>query len=99
MLVTAWNNGGDQYGIRVGKKNRDEYFHRDWQAVEVDVDGETFQFALTSGFWRNCPEFRDRGQPIIRNWLEKHKTLDWPKREPPQAQLTPLGDGKFRLLP
>jgi hypothetical protein len=27
MLATAWNNGGSQYGIRVGKINRDKYFN------------------------------------------------------------------------
>jgi len=99
MLVTAWNNGGDQYGIRVGKVNRGKYFSPSWNAIEVDVEGKLHQFALTSGFWRNCPEFRDSGQPIIKEWLTKHKTLNWPKGKPPQMQLMPLGSDKFRLLP
>ena len=66
---------------------------------EVDVEGKLHQFALTSGFWRNCPEFRDSCQPIIKEWLTKHKTLNWPIGKPPQMQLMPLGSDKFRLLP
>jgi len=99
MLATAWNNGGNQYGIRVGKVNRDRYFNRGWNLIEVDIEGKLYQFVLTSGFWRNCPEFRDSGQPIIQEWLTKHKILTWPKGEPPQVQLISLGNGKFRLLP
>ena len=99
MLATAWNNGGAQYGIRVGKTNRSKYFNNSWKVIEVEIEGRSYQFALTSGFWRNCPEFRDSGQPIIREWLAKHKTLHWPKGDPPQIQLISLGNGKFRILP
>jgi hypothetical protein len=54
---------------------------------------------LTPAFWRNCPEFRDRGRPVIREWLQRHHSLRWPRGQPPQVELLPPGNGKFRLLP
>ena len=54
--------------------------------------------SLTPGFWRRCPEFRDCGPPVIRDWLQRHRTLDWPRRNPPRFELVPLGGGQFRLV-
>ncbi len=99
MQATAWHSGGNTYGIRVGKPNRDEYFDPKWKAIEVEIEGSFHRFELTNGFWRQCPEFRDRGNPIIREWLQRHQLLKWPRGQPPKLQLFPLGPGKFRLLP
>ncbi len=39
MRVSAWNNGGDAYGINVGRPNRDRYISRSWsRAVSVNVE-------------------------------------------------------------
>jgi len=99
MQARAWSDGKNTYGIRVGKPNRDKYFDPDWKVIEVDIDGHFYQFNLTPAFWRNCPEFRDRGRPVIREWLQRHRSLRWPRGQPPQVELLPLGNGKFRLLP
>jgi hypothetical protein len=71
MDVTAWNNGGTTFGIRVGAPNRERYFERSWSEVQVEIDGQAYTFELTAGFWHRCPEFRDRGTPVIREWLER----------------------------
>lgn len=99
MKATAWRGGnGGTYGIRVGLANRDEFFDSRWEHIDVEIDGTLHRFALTGGFWRHCPEFRDRGQPIIRNWLRRHGRLNWPKGRPPEFELVPLGTARFRLL-
>jgi hypothetical protein len=99
MQASAWNNGTTSYGIRVGSVNRDQFFERDWTEIEVEVDGTFYPFALRESFWRDCPEFRDRDSRVIRNWLERHHSLDWPTGNPPQVKLLPLGGNRFRLLP
>ena len=98
MRASAWNDGKSTYGIRVGKPNRDKYFNSDWETIEVELDGRFHTFNLTPSFWRDCPEFRDRGRPIIREWLRRHHSLRWPRGQPPRFELVPLGGGRFRLL-
>jgi len=98
MDVTTWRSGS-QFGIRVGTANRDEYFKRDWSHFEVEMAGQAHRFELTPGFWHKCPEFRDRGTPAIRSWLQKFKSLQWPRGNPPRMSLISLGDNRFRLLP
>jgi hypothetical protein len=99
VQATAWNDGKSTYGIRVGKPNRERFFDPDWKEIEVELDGRFHTFHLTPSFWRQCTEFRDRGEPVIREWLRRHRSLTWPHRRPPKMELVPLGDGKFRLLP
>jgi hypothetical protein len=97
MQASAWNDGGTTYGIRVGLPNRDRFFDPSWREIEVEIDGEIHQFPLTDGFWRQCPEFRDRGTPVVREWLRRHRMLKWPKGDPPRMELIPLGGNRFRL--
>jgi hypothetical protein len=98
MEVSAWSSGGSTYGIRVGTANRDRYFDPNWTAIEVEIEGEVHRFAVTPAFWKQCPEFRDSGGTVIRDWLQRHGTLDWPSGHPPQFQLLPLGGQRFRLV-
>ena len=102
MVVSAWYGGyktSPTFGIQVGAINRETYFNHAWCEIVVEIDAKPYFFKLTPGFWRKCPEFRDCGQPVIKNWLQRNKTLQWPKGCPPQAKLLPLGENKFRLLP
>jgi hypothetical protein len=80
-------------------KNGQSPVNPDWKAIEVEVEGCFYSFNLTAGFWKDCPEFRDRGKPIIREWLQRHHSLEWPRGQPPKVELVPLGNDKFRLLP
>jgi hypothetical protein len=99
MHASAWSNGRGTYGIRVGFPNRDEFFREYWTDIEVEIEGVVHQFGLSDGFWHHCPEFRDKGTPVIREWLRRNRTLEWPKGKPPQVQLTPLDANRFRLAP
>ena len=98
MQVRAWNDGGNTYGIRVGIPNRDAHFDATWTEIEVEIEGTFHRFSLTPGCWNHCPEFRDRGSPVIREWLRTHHVLDWPRGDPPQFELVPLAGNRFRLV-
>jgi hypothetical protein len=98
MQASAWNDGGNTYGIRVGFPNRSAYFDPTWTEVEVEIDHARHTFALTGGFWKHCPEFRDRGTPVIREWLRRNYSLEWSRGNPPRFELVPLGGNQFRLV-
>lgn len=99
MIVSAWHNGSGTYGISVGKPNRQAYFEESWDHVWVMIEGKDHRFELTSGFWRKCPEFRDKGGTVIQDWLRKYKVLTWLKWKNPKATLTKLEGNKFQLEP
>lgn len=98
MDVTAWSSGSGTYGVRVGKENRARHFKSTWNRIEVEIDGRVYAFALTPGFWKQCPEFRDSEDMAIRGWLQRHYTIDWPTGRPPRFQLFPLDGACFRLV-
>ena len=101
MQASAWKGGSTAapvFGIRVGNFNRDEFFRVGWEEIEVEVEGQDQTFRLTPGFWRKCPEFRDCGSRVIREWLRRHHTLNWPKGLPPQVQLIPLGGRRVSAI-
>ena len=106
MKVSAWF-GSNTYGVRVGRKNREQFFGNDWTKLEVELDGSFHSFRLTDGFWKKCPEFRDRREnPVIQEWLRQHKSINsvpgqkppWIRHHPPRMFLVPLGGKQFRLV-
>lgn len=46
MIVSGWNNSspnnrtGARYGIRISKKDRDKYFCREWNFVEIELESD-----------------------------------------------------------
>lgn len=98
MKVSAWSNGKNHYGIRVGKPNRRQYFDPQWKEAIVTIDGSQHAFSLTKGFWKDCPEFRDKGEPVIRQWLASQNLLKWPPRKPPKFILSHISNNRFELL-
>src|SRR5262245_37055437 len=98
MQASAWRDGAGHYGIRVGVPNRNQHFHRGWAFIEVEIDGRVCRFALPPAFWGKRPEIHDAEVPDIRDWLERHRCLDWLGGQPPRLELVPLGGNRFRLV-
>ena len=94
MKVTGWSNGKSTYGIKVGRPNREAFFHRSLTRFVVEVDGIDDVHSPTDAFWSTCPELRS---PAIRDWLRRQGPLPWAHRKPPRFTLVPLGEGRFRL--
>ena len=105
MIVKGWNNGrpnnetGAGYGIKIQYKDRENFFEKDWPSVIVELEGEgEVEVRLSKSFWRCCPELRRKE---IGKWMLikgfKKGNATWPKRNPPEFELEPLGDNKFRL--
>ena len=98
MEVSGWSNGRGTYGIRVGFPNRAAFFDKSWSEIEVEIDGQFHRFQLRDSFWNRCPEFRDSGGTVIRDWIQRHRALDWTNGQPPRCELVPLGGNRFRLV-
>jgi hypothetical protein len=104
MNATGWNNGANVYGLRITIADRKVHFEcpceelkARWEQVEIDIDGQTHLFRLTRSFWKDCPEIRDYKTPVLHDWLKRKFRLPWSVQSPPEAELTPLGDNRFRL--
>ena len=95
MIVTAWNNGSQGYGIKVSLADRAEYFSRRWKEVCVKIgDKPEDTFNLPPSFWRTCRGIFDTA---FRDWFEEMGHLKWPYRDPPKFRLTPMGGNLFHL--
>lgn len=68
MRVSAWSNGNGVRGVRVKKRDRDEYFSGA-SRIKIHIrNGKTVKVRLRSSFWRNCPEIRNEA---ISSWIRK----------------------------
>lgn len=100
MIVTAWSNGspnnrtGSGYGIRMSRRDRDQYFQQSWPTVTIELDWGAAEVNLAPSFWRRCTELRSAA---IGKWLLDHGLAPWPKGSPPKLRLMPVGDRRFRL--
>lgn len=98
MKVKAWSNGRGTYGVRVGAKNREEYFKKQWSGIVVEVAGIPRNFRLTRGFWKDCPEFRDVGARWLEAEFQLCGLLPWHPYRPPSFTLIPTGEARFKLV-
>jgi len=100
LKATAWNNGsprpsGAGYGIRISKTDRDSFFVKTWNTVQINVPGVgTIQASLSKSFWKNCCEIRSKS---IGRWLMMRGLASWKRNFPPAVQLVYLGGTRFML--
>ena len=107
MQVAAWCNGGKYYGIRITRRDREQYFNQSMKHIDISFCGKPKErFKLTPSFWRKCIEIRGLA---IRGWFETLGYVDeeskrpnrdkWPRGHPPKLDLIPNAKGHFDLIP
>lgn len=79
FIVSTWSNGkptkkGSGLGIRIEKKDRDKYFDNSFHEIVLTMDLKTYNIKITDGFWKNCPELRDKA---IGLFLIKYNIHEW----------------------
>ena len=94
MEVSAWTNGQGYYGIKVKGADRERYFERSWNSVEIELDNRIVQPRLSPSFWKRCRELRGKE---IGGWLKEKALIPWPEGKPPRFDLLPLSGNRFRL--
>ena len=102
MIASGWNNGspnnetGAGYCIKISKNDRDKYFRREWEFVEIELEnGEVITVRLSSSFWRNCSELRCSK---IGKWMLQKGYAPWSKNNPPKFELIPVSERRFKLF-
>jgi len=101
MIVSGWSDGspnnrtGAGYGIRMSRRDRDEYFDPEWSSVTIELEGmgET-EANVRPSFWHRCTELR---KAKIGKWLLERGLAPWPRGKPPRVELVPAGERRFRL--
>ena len=99
IIVKTWSNGkanektGSGYGLRIGKKNRDKYFSDNLE-YSLILDNKRIKVNITPGFYKECPEIRDKkiGMFLINNNLHK-----WKSRSPHLLNMIKLDDKTFGI--
>jgi hypothetical protein len=103
MIVTAWNNGkklesGGGYGLKLSVEDRDTYFSKDWDFVEINLPEDVVPVSVNinkESFWGStCRELIHRKIGI---WLRENKLAPWPKNFPPKFRLSKVTGNKFKL--
>lgn len=92
MRGKVWKGG--TFGIRVGKANARQFFDINQPVVEVEIGGEWVRFLLSKTFSTTCPEIRGKS---IGSWLRIRGLHSWIPWHPPEVELTPLGNNRFKL--
>lgn len=97
MIVTAWNNGGTGYGVKIAQQDRDRFFKKEWKTVVLELGSSEWQVEVNTdkrSFWSGtCRELINKE---IGEWLVKNRLAPWPPGEPPKLVLEPLSDRHFR---
>jgi len=96
MIVSGWYDGHSTYGLRVLEANVSLYFRPEWETVTVYLPDEADPVIvpLTASFWEGSPELRS---PRIKTFFLRYGLAPWEKKQPPNLELVPLGEGVFRL--
>ena len=96
MIVSGWYDGHSTYGLRVVEANVSLYFRPEWETVTVYLPDEADPVIvpLTASFWEGSPELRS---PRIKTFFIRYGLAPWEKKQPPNLELVPLGEGVFRL--
>ena len=100
MRAKAWNNGqhhasGAGYGIKLSPEDRDRFFMREWETVQLEVPGQGItSVALSDSFWRRCSELRSAA---LGRWLRESGMAPWPKGHPPTLLIEQLVGDTFRV--
>ena len=103
MIVTAWKNQipsrmGAGYGVKLAADDRDRYFCRDWETIELELEGYAQVVKVpveNPSFWDStCSELF---HAEIERWLIDHGLESWQIGKPPRLGLKFIGGNRFRL--
>ena len=95
FIVSAWSNGKDSFGLRISPKDCDRLFDKEWEDVELEIDGNTISVGITDSFWDDCIELRSQE---IKHWFESEKLIPWKKHHPPKITMKHIADNQFKVI-
>ena len=104
MIVTAWKNGspspsGAGYGVKLAAGDRDRYFQKDWETIELELEGYAHVVKVSvakPSFWNSS--CRELIHSEIGRWLIENGLGSWGWGNPPKLSLKFIGGSRFRLM-
>jgi hypothetical protein len=104
MIVTAWKNGtpslsGAGYGVKLDADDRDRFFQRDWETIELEFEGYPHVVKVNvakQSFWNST--CRELIHSEIGRWLIDNGLDSWQMRQPPRLSLRFIGGNRFRPM-
>ncbi len=101
MKISAWRNStshsdGNGYGFRIPFETRNRLFEREWDYVELYLEGENDFFLANikkKTFWnKGCGEIISKR---IGKWIMKQGYDKWERGNPPKFKIENKGQRKF----
>lgn len=101
VTVTGWRSGaaaketGVTYGVRFGSSGKVLVEGKPTHVQLRLAGGPVIDAKITPGFWRKCPEVRDRR---IGSWLVAQGiVMPWPLGAPPRFAMNRIGKNEFSI--
>lgn len=95
VLILSAGKWGNALGLKVRRADRDNLFKREWDSVELIIDGQSISIYLSDSFWNQCHEFRDAR---IDAWLRNKNLHQWDKGFPHRFKVKHLGRNQFEMI-
>lgn len=102
MIWTAWKNGKNSYGFKVFITDRDAYFDRNWQAVDIElpINKEVLLIRCNinkDSFWKAEKPCLELINKDIGYWFGSQQLYPWPKGKPPKFNAVKVGVRRFEV--
>ncbi len=81
-------------GLHIGAINVQQYFPRDWELVELELDHLRIVCPLEPSFWQDQPEIHDQR---LSSWLESKRMSGKLAAKGAPVAMIPCGKYAFRL--
>lgn len=81
-------------GLHIGTLNAQQYFARDLQHIELELDHLRIACTLDASFWQDRPEIHDQR---LSCWLESKRTSGKLAMQAAPVAMIPCGRDSFRL--
>ena len=97
LIVTAWSNGKNGFGLKMSARDRDLQINKEWKTVILHLEGHPNPVVANidkSNFWHKCPEFINKE---IKDWLTNNNYIFWEKRKPPKFPMNHIHSNEFKV--
>jgi hypothetical protein len=96
MVVLTQHRRPGVVGLHIGAGNVREYFPRDVETVELELDHLCILCTLEPSFWQDRPEIHDLR---LSSWLEAKRNSGKLGAQPAPVAMIPNGKCSFRVQP
>ena len=99
VFASAWNNGGERYGIKISRQDRNRIFFVSNYNIHLKFPNNATSHTVNLGLWTKHPKLHGK---VFRAWFEelgyvKDGRKTWQPGRPPKILITYLGGSVYFL--